>query len=185
ARSEGGLGVGLTIVKRLVEQHGGKVSVSSEGLGKGSEFTVMLPLADPPPALELPKQVPLSASKTGVRVLVVDDNADAGLMLTELLRLMGHEVRLAEDGRQALTAADDDMPDVVFLDIGLPDMSGYEVARAFRSRPGGCDALLVALTGYGQAEDVQKAMAAGFDHHLVKPADINRMMDILASVDRH
>tara|TARA_R100000306_G_scaffold59813_1_gene59200 strand:+ start:985 stop:2577 length:1593 start_codon:yes stop_codon:yes gene_type:complete len=181
ARSEGGLGVGLTIVKRIVEQHGGMVSVSSAGLGEGSEFRVVLPLGDAPPMPELPEQARLPNTGSGLRVLVVDDNADAGLMLAELLRLTGYTVDLAENGQQALSAADTFAPDVILLDIGLPDMSGYDVARAIRSSAGRTNPLLVALTGYGQAEDIRKAMAAGFDHHLVKPADINRLMEILAA----
>ncbi|GAA3975150.1 hybrid sensor histidine kinase/response regulator [Allohahella marinimesophila] len=184
ARSEGGLGVGLTIVKRLVEQHGGKVSVSSEGLGKGSEFMVSLPLADAPLAPELPDSAEATAPGTGLRVLVVDDNADAGLMLAELLGFMGYEVLLAENGQQALAAADSSAPNLIFLDIGLPDMSGYDVARTLRTRPASKDTILVALTGYGQADDIQQAMSAGFDHHLVKPADIGRMMEILASLQK-
>jgi two-component system CheB/CheR fusion protein len=171
-RAKGGLGLGLTLVRRLVELHHGSVEATSAGLGRGSQFVVRLPLmagAAPPAQTSgaplAPRQGP------GRRVLVVDDNADAVDSLAMVLRLRDHEVHTAYDGRGALSAAQSVLPDVVVLDIGLPDTDGYQVARALRSQRATSRATLIALTGYGQPEDVTRARAAGFDRHLVKPAD--------------
>jgi PAS domain S-box-containing protein len=191
ARSEGGLGIGLTLVKSLVELHGGTVTAHSGGPGRGSEFVVHLPL---PQRLEVRGQksggggdrAPSSPTPdlqdraAGRRVLVVDDNADAAESLAVLLRLEGHEVRTAHDGPAALEAARGFRPEVVVLDIGLPRMDGYEVARRLRAEAGLADALMVALTGYGQEEDRRRAEAAGFDAHLIKPADPAALQGILA-----
>jgi PAS domain S-box-containing protein len=178
-----GLGLGLTLVRRLTELHGGTVAVSSGGSDKGSEFTIRLPLlpegVEPPLGAE-----PLQASAAparGLRVLVVDDNKDAAESLAVVLQLDGHQTRTAGDGPQALAAAREFLPEAVFLDIGLPGkMDGYEVARRLRQEPGVERALLVAVTGYGTPEDVARARQARFDHHITKPADPLLVQRLLA-----
>jgi PAS domain S-box-containing protein len=167
-RSHGGLGIGLTIVRRLVELHGGRVEAHSEGPGMGSEFVVILPLL-PMQSTETVQPAAENFAKRGVRVLLVEDNPDAAESLTMLLELLGHRVRSAPDGVAALDAARANPPDVMLVDIGLPGIDGYEVARRVRQEPSIKDTVLVALTGYGRDEDKQNAMAAGFDYHLVKP----------------
>lgn len=169
-RSQGGLGVGLTLVKRLVELHGGTVEAVSAGLGRGSEFIVRLPLDDAAIVGTGERTVPESASAPR-RILLADDNIDAATSMAELLRLDGHLVDLANDGVQALEKAEATRPDVIFLDIGMPRLNGYETCERIRARPWGRDILLIALTGWGQHEDRRKSKAAGFDHHLVKPVD--------------
>lgn len=179
-RAQGGLGIGLTLVRRLVELHGGRVSAYSRGVGEGSTFTVSLPVvAMPPPGTE-PVDAPAAASvphaasagpvpgQRKPRVLVVDDNRDAAESLGEVLGYLGAEVRLAHDGREALEAAGLFSPDLILLDIGLPGMNGYDAARQLRAAPE-VHARLVALTGYGTQQDRQRALDAGFDDHLVKP----------------
>lgn len=170
-RSQGGLGVGLTLARRLTEMHGGRLEAASEGVGKGSEFTLRLPcvglIASNDAAPSAPEQPP----PPSCRVLVVDDNRDAAQSVASFFELSGHEVRTAADGGEALVAAELFAPDVVVLDIGLPVLDGYEVARRLRQMTGVKEALLLALTGYGQREDRQNAEAAGFNHHFVKPAD--------------
>ncbi len=178
-RSQGGLGIGLTLVRRLVESHGGTVSVRSEGAGRGSEFIVEFPLTDARTA-EPPK--PTTRISPGPRkILVVDDQVDSASILARLLRSRGHQARAVGDGASALEAIRADRPDVVLLDIGLPGMNGYEVARRIRAEGGEAPILLVALTGYGQEGDVRLAMEAGFDHHLVKPTDLDAIEALLAS----
>ncbi len=177
-----GLGIGLTLVKRLVEMHGGKVEAFSEGLGKGSEFVVHLPSVPAPAAGTEPKPAaaPLTAAKVQVRdVLIVDDTEDSAVSLASLVRLSGHKVRTAGDAVQALTEARKAPPDIVFSDIGLPVMDGYELARELRKLPGMESALLVAVTGYGREEDLRLAKQAGFNHHLVKPVDFDKLMSLL------
>jgi signal transduction histidine kinase/ActR/RegA family two-component response regulator len=168
-RSQGGLGVGLAVVRRLVEMHEGEVSVRSEGLGKGSTFQIRLP------------QVPRPRTRAAVaaavtveprRVLVVDDNADAADSLAMLLGVRGHETRVAYSAKDALTCAATFQPEVGILDIGLPELDGYELAKRLRAMPQMLELRLVALTGYGQVEDQQRALACGFDAHLVKPIDL-------------
>ncbi|MBC7852874.1 MAG: response regulator, partial [Pirellulaceae bacterium] len=179
-RSQGGLGIGLSLVQRLVEMHQGRAEAYSE-LGHGSEFVIRLPvvLAPPPPATAAAESV----SSTGkLRVLVVDDNKDAALTLGMLLRATGQDVRTAHDGLAALEAAVDFRPQVVLLDIGLPRMDGYEVAKKIRQQANFKDVTLVAMTGYGQESDRQLSREAGFDHHLVKPADFKQVQKILESV---
>ncbi|HXG13045.1 MAG TPA: response regulator [Gemmataceae bacterium] len=186
-RSQGGLGIGLTLVRRLVELHGGNVRAVSEGLGKGSEFIVRLP------ALPLPA-VPegagpstaecLSGNGSSCRVLLVEDNADAAESLAALLRLMGHEVDVVYDGASALKTATDFQPDAVLLDIGLPGMDGYETGRRLRKLPGLEKTLLIAVTGYGQPDDRQRSQEAGFDHHLIKPVDLGTLRQLLAAHGR-
>jgi signal transduction histidine kinase len=170
-RAQGGLGVGLTLARRLAEMHGGRLEAASEGVGKGSEFTLRLPcvgLIASGDATPAPAEQP---APPACRVLVVDDNRDAAQSVASFFELSGHEVRTAADGGEALVAAEFFAPEVVVLDIGLPVLDGYEVARRLRQTPIGKAALLLALTGYGQREDRQNAEAAGFDHHFVKPAD--------------
>jgi signal transduction histidine kinase len=178
-RSQGGLGIGLTLVRRLVELHRGEVSASSEGPGRGSEFTVRLPACAQPAAPAGSCLTPRTT--TARRILVVDDNVDAADSLGRLLQLLGHEISLAHDGPAALRAFAASVPEVVFLDIGLPGLDGYEVARRLRRTPVGAHTLLVALTGYGQHEDRALAQAAGFDHHMVKPVDPTLIENLLAA----
>jgi PAS domain S-box-containing protein len=166
-RSQGGLGIGLSVVKRLVEMHQGAVSAESEGIGRGSRFTIRLPRIPPP--LQDATGTAASLRAAARRILVVDDNADAADSLAMLLRLDGHEAHTAYGAAEALKAADRLKPEVIFLDIGLPQMDGYEVARRLRLNNGHEPLRLVALTGYGQQEDRTRAHSAGFDDHLVKP----------------
>jgi PAS domain S-box-containing protein len=179
-----GLGLGLTLVRRLVELHGGTVEATSEGLGRGSEFVLRLPFA---PASKRATPVDVSTERRslaaepgeGRRVLVVDDNADAREALRFLLEDEGHRVRTAGDGPDALREAEDFRPEVVLLDIGLPGMDGYEVARRLRTLPGTREALIVAVSGYGQPEDRERSRAAGFDDHLLKPVPAKRLLDLV------
>jgi signal transduction histidine kinase len=184
-RSQGGLGIGLTLVKHLVELHGGRVWAASEGLGKGAQVTIALPAhlgtqPMPQPAPAAPRGgagAPPGAS----RVLVVDDLAASAETLTTLLEMEGYQVRVARDGPAALDIAREFRPDVVLLDIGLPGMNGFEVAQGLRSQPESQDALLIALTGYGEAESRSRSAQAGFDFHMVKPADVNLLLTMLAN----
>jgi PAS domain S-box-containing protein len=171
-RAQGGLGIGLTLVRRLVEMHGGSVHASSEGPGKGAEFTVRLPALIGEPRTKT-SQVPESSGPAiQRRVLIVDDNRDAADALAMLLRQTGHETFVAYDGAAALAAAETHRPDIILLDIGLPGMSGHDVCRQVRQEPWGRDIRMIALTGWGQEEDRRKSADAGFDGHLVKPVDI-------------
>jgi signal transduction histidine kinase/CheY-like chemotaxis protein len=177
-RSEGGLGIGLAVVKKLIEMHGGQISARSEGLGKGSTFELRLPRAPAPVAADAQAA---SANASVRRVLVVDDNIDAADSLALLLGLEGHQTECAYTAAGALQRVSAFAPQVVLLDIGLPDMDGYEVARRLRALPTGAAMTLVALTGYGQAEDRERALASGFDTHLVKPVDLVALARILAT----
>ncbi len=177
-RSQGGLGIGLALVQRLTELHGGKVEASSV-LGQGSEFVVRLPSMPSDTLPPLVADILLPTSRL-LRVLVVDDNVDSAETLGMLLRATGHYVRTAHDGPTALNAALEYVPDVVFLDIGLPLMNGYEVAKRIRQHPDMKSVVLVALTGYGQDTDRLATLQAGFDHHLVKPARLEQLQQILA-----
>jgi PAS domain S-box-containing protein len=188
-RSQGGLGIGLCLVQRLVQLHGGSVQAHSV-LGQGSEFVVRLPVMPllltalpESPTAPASESVPPSEKKSnGCRVLVVDDNVDAAQSLAKLLEMTGHVVWLAYDGTSALQAAIDCRPEVVVLDIGLPGLDGYQVAESIRQQATLKNTVLVALTGYGQDTDRQRALEAGFDHHLVKPADFEEIEKILAGV---
>jgi CheY-like chemotaxis protein len=178
-RSQGGLGIGLTLVKRLVELHGGRIEVASQGLGQGSEFTVRLPLRAPAePSETACPEVPRAGERLVQRILVVDDNHDGAESLALLLRLWGHEVRLANDGPSALRMIEASLPDVVLCDIGLPGMDGYQLAKQLRQQGPNC-LRLFALTGYGQDEDRRRSRAAGFDGHLVKPIDPEELQQAL------
>jgi CheY-like chemotaxis protein/anti-sigma regulatory factor (Ser/Thr protein kinase) len=180
ARSRGGLGVGLTLVKQLVEMHGGSVRARSDGLSRGSEFEVRLPLLhEDAPALEQRKTNSDPARK---RLLLVEDNPDIGETLRDLLQLLGHRVELAGDGLRGVELALATRPDVALVDIGLPGIDGYEVARRLRESDAGKEILLVALTGYGRPEDRDRALASGFDAHMVKPVDPEELNELLASL---
>ena len=183
-RSEGGLGIGLTLVKRLVTMHGGYVAARSDGANRGSEFEIRLLTVDPPPsAPELPVAMGRDAPlKTRRRMLVIDDNRDSADTLAALLEAWQHEVRTCYDGPSAIAAAADFRPDVVLLDIGLPRMSGYEVAARLRKAEGGRSTILVAFTGYGQDDDRRRVREAGFDYHLVKPLEPAALDKILQSL---
>jgi signal transduction histidine kinase/ActR/RegA family two-component response regulator len=180
-RAQDGLGIGLTLVRNVVEMHGGSVSAQSEGRGKGSEFVVRLPLAaaqDQPVATPIRRAGP---TEQAARVLVVDDNADAAESMGMVLDMLGLPHRIAFDGESALALAGDFQPDVVLLDIGMPGMDGYEVARRLRAVPHHRDTVLIALTGWSQPQDRQRSREAGFDHHLSKPVDIGALQGLLES----
>jgi CheY-like chemotaxis protein/anti-sigma regulatory factor (Ser/Thr protein kinase) len=181
-RSQGGLGIGLALVHRLVELHRGRVEVHSS-LGRGSEFVVRLPVMRSPAPLP-PPPVTEATKPTGpsLRVLVVDDNVDAATTLAELLKAYRHDTRTAFDGLAAVEAAIAYQPDVVLLDIGLPKLDGYEVANRIRQQPTLKHIVLVAMTGYGLESDRERSKAAGFNHHLVKPAEFDKLQEILATV---
>jgi CheY-like chemotaxis protein len=177
-RSKGGLGLGLALVKGLVELHGGEVHAASGGPGCGAEFTVRLPVEPEPAALS---EMPTAPTGTGkrLRILVVEDNRDAADSLRLLLELYGYDVTVAYTGLDGVKAAEQERPDVVLCDIGLPKMNGYEVARRLRQNPSTAKARLVAVTGYGAEEDKQRSREVGFDAHLVKPVDPNALQGVL------
>jgi CheY-like chemotaxis protein len=185
-RSQGGLGLGLTIVRSLVGRHGGTVSVTSDGPGKGSEFVVRLPRASAGSVLEdAPVDGATSRSviarlNDSPKVLVVDDSVDGAEMLAAALSAKGYDTRVAHDAPVALRIAADFQPDVALLDIGLPVMDGYELAARLRQMPELNGMKLIALTGYGQESDRRKSREAGFDHHLVKPVDLLILESVLA-----
>jgi len=191
-RSRGGLGIGLTLVRSLVELHGGVVEALSEGLGQGSEFIVRLPLGAPPEPAQAPAEAPLEGVGAGVeigdeefgalKVLVVDDNMDTALALAELVETWGYQAAVAFDGPLALQLSRELQPDVVLLDIGLPGVDGYEVARRLRGEVGLDSALLIALTGYGREEDRHQAIMAGFDYHFTKPIILDELKAILREI---
>jgi len=185
-RSSGGLGLGLALVKSLTDLHGGTVTCESAGLGKGSRFAVCLPRLN-----NLPNQYdaqpidsPAREESGPLRILVVDDNADAASLLAMLLETSGHQVTVAHGSRRALDLAIDVKPQVCLLDIGLPEMDGNELAQRLRAQPETAHAVLIAATGYGQDSDRKRSAEAGFDHHLVKPLDISRLAQILASLSK-
>jgi signal transduction histidine kinase/CheY-like chemotaxis protein len=180
-RAEGGLGIGLALVKGLVELHGGRITASSDGLGKGSEFRVWLPspARRREAAVDANPQRSLRSSRAR-RILVVDDNIDAAQSLAFLLQAEGHEVCVAHDGEQAFISAGDFRPDIALLDIGLPKLDGYAVAEAIRHESWGKDILLLALTGWGQNDDKRRALEAGFDFHLTKPVDLDQVNTLIA-----
>jgi PAS domain S-box-containing protein len=180
ARSEGGLGIGLTLVQKLAEMHGGSVTAASGGPGEGSEFTVRLPAADSAAQKTTPKAGRPHVARQSSRVLVVDDNRDTVAGLAKLLGLLGHDVRIAYDGPTAIEVARSHRPEVVLLDIGLPGMDGYDVAKRLRTEPYCKDSLIIAVSGYGQEEDRRRSKQAGFDHHLSKPVDYESLMALLS-----
>jgi CheY-like chemotaxis protein len=177
-RAQGGLGIGLTLVRSLIDLHGGSVEARSAGPGTGSEFIVRLPIrASASAKAELPAQMSALPKR---RVLIVDDNVDAAATLGELLGVLGADVRVANGGASALKVAEEFRPQAVLLDIGMPDMDGYEVARRLRAMPHCEHSLLIALTGWGQDSDRRLSRAAGFDHHIVKPPDLPKLVQLIA-----
>jgi len=183
-RSQGGLGIGLTLVRSLAQLHEGSVSAHSAGPGRGSEFSVRLPIAKSEPN-SMQSQLIGGASQVlpSRRILVVDDNVDAATTLAMLLKFLGADVHIAHDGPAALTAIEKYLPDVVLLDIGMPGMDGFEVAKRIRQQPEFEHITLIALTGWGQDDDRRRTREAGFDHHLIKPADIAALQSLLISLE--
>jgi len=185
-RAQGGLGIGLSLVRRLVEMHGGSVTAASNGAGKGSTFEVRLPLAADGAAQADAGQREtgnaIAGQGAGIRVLVVDDNVDAALTLSMILEASGHATRVAHDGAAALQAASAFLPQIAFLDIGMPGMDGYQTASAMRRTPGLEDITLVALTGWGTENDRMRSSDAGFDHHLTKPAQLAAVQELLSNL---
>ena len=177
-RSQGGLGIGLTVAKNLVELHGGAIRAQSAGQGMGSEFSVKLPLHEDGAAPSERRSRPVLRAEPR-RILIVDDNADAAEMLARSLEGSGHRVKCTFTPRQAFAAFEELAPEVVLLDIGLPEMDGYEVARRLRGLPRGRDVLLIAITGYGQEEDRRKSLEAGFDFHLTKPVELEGLKELI------
>ena len=179
ARSEGGLGIGLTIVRKLTEMHGGHVLASSGGTDKGSEFVIFLPAATRPEMGALSSNDGRKDVSTGSRILVVDDNVDTAGGLARILKLLGNDVQIAFHGKAAIETARTFRPEFVLLDIGLPGMDGYEVAAILKKDNSCKNSVIVAVSGYGQEEDRRRAREAGFDHHLVKPVDIDTLTTLL------
>ena len=182
-RSQGGLGIGLTLVRRLVEMHGGSVEARSGGHGMGSEFVVRLPVVEAPPTQPVNPEANTGPAAAR-RILVVDDNVDSAQTLARLLKMFGHETFTANDGGEAVEAAEEHRPEVILLDIGLPVLNGYDVARTIRDRPWGGEVVIVALTGWGQEEDRRRSKEAWIDHHLVKPVDPSALEKILSEIRR-
>jgi PAS domain S-box-containing protein len=187
-RSQGGLGIGLSLVKRLVDMHGGSVEAKSDGLGMGSEFVVRLPAvieASQPQALvfeDKSEETKTEGTKSLFRILIVDDNRDGADSLSELLQMMGSDTRTAYDGQQGVDIAGEYRPDVILLDIGLPKLNGFEACRLIREQPKGKDAVIIAMTGWGQEEDRRRSREAGFDHHMVKPVDLQALMKMVSEL---
>jgi CheY-like chemotaxis protein len=182
-QSEGGLGIGLSLAKRLVEMHGGTIEASSEGSGKGSQFVVTLPLAV---GAAIPQDVAPTVSNDGrarKRILIADDNADVAEAFEVMLRMLGHEVEVAHDGFQALEIAERYKPEVIVLDIGMPQLNGYDAARRIRQLPWSENSVLIALTGWGDEKDRRKSEEAGFDVHLVKPVDPVTLSNLLDTIE--
>ncbi len=179
-RSQGGLGIGLAIVKSLVNLHGGSVTAHSDGLGKGSEFTVTLPRSTAVPTARPTHFSEVKAEQITKNILIVDDNTDAAATLGHVLEISGHTVAIEHNGKAALHRLVDFSPDICLLDIGLPDMDGTSLAQQLRLHPATAKSLLIAITGYGQDSDREKSLNAGFDHHLVKPVDLHQLLRILS-----
>jgi signal transduction histidine kinase len=181
-RSRGGLGIGLSLTRRLVEMHGGSVKAYSDGLGQGSRFHVSLPLsAAAAQDAQQPGPAPAAAATQELRVLLADDNADGAEALAALLEMMGHSVRVVGDGEAAVRACGEWDPQVLLLDIGMPKLNGYEACRRIRTLPGGTARTLIAVTGWGQPQDQRRSREAGFDRHLVKPIDLDALSSVLSS----
>jgi CheY-like chemotaxis protein len=185
-RAQGGLGIGLTLVKSLAELHDGSVQAFSPGLGRGSEFVVCLPALNASAASAEPRPPDLAPPAPGrpLRVLVVEDNTDTALAMGEVLEIWGHEVRLAYDGLSAIEVAQAYQPQVILLDIGLPGMDGLQVARALRLQPQFAETLLVATSGYGQAHDLQRSLDSGMNHHFTKPIQLPELEALLNAYAR-
>jgi two-component system CheB/CheR fusion protein len=184
-RTEGGLGVGLALVHRIVSLHGGTVKALSEGSGRGTELIVTLPLfSEETPMTGGADSQQVERQHKRRRLMVIDDNKDAAESMSMLFELWGHEVVCVYDGRAALAAAGRYRPDAVFLDIGLPGMDGYEIAERLREQPESAGTVLIAITGYGQDEDRRRSREAGIDHHLVKPVAPETLQKLLDSLER-
>lgn len=184
-RVQGGLGIGLNIVKHLVGMHGGSIAVRSDGLGKGSSFSVRLPLsAEPVKKTAVDAAARTEKTIAPQRILIVDDNVDAAAMMALLMGKMGHELRIANNGEEALAVGTELKPDVVLMDLGMPVMDGFAACRLMRKTPWGAKALIVALSGWGQDEDRAKSTEAGFDHHLVKPIGSAALVEVIAAAKR-
>jgi CheY-like chemotaxis protein len=181
-RSRDGLGIGLTLVKTLAEMHGGSVEARSAGLGRGSEFTIRLPIAPDSTSAAAPAPVEAPTPAVSRRVLIVDDSDDGAESLAMLLQFAGHQTWKAHDGVSCVRAAEQIRPDVVLLDIGLPRMNGYDACREIRKTAWGKNMVLIALTGWGQEEDRLQSRNAGFDVHMVKPVDHDALLTFLASL---
>jgi len=177
-RSQTGLGIGLTLVKQMTEMHGGSVAVWSAGTGQGTEFTITLPLAVAAQAERDPSRIG-SPPRASLKILVADDSQDGADSLAFLLKAAGHDVYTAYEGRTAIELAEQHRPDVVLLDIGMPEISGYDVARAIRREAWGRPMRLIALTGWGQAEHRRRSIEVGFDDHLVKPVELDLLESVL------
>jgi CheY-like chemotaxis protein len=188
-RAEGGLGIGLSLAKRLVEMHNGRIDLRAGPHGKGTEVEVRLPTTTPPVGVAVAASAARdpAAGQRRRRVLVADDNRDSAQTLAMVLDVMGHETRLANDGLQAVAIAAEFEPDIVLLDIGMPKLNGYEACRQIRAQPWARDVVMVAVTGWGHDEDRRRSKSAGFDLHLVKPLDpveVERMMRDLQPLQR-
>jgi CheY-like chemotaxis protein len=182
-RSAGGLGVGLSLVRGLVTLHGGQVEAHSEGLNRGSQFTVRLPIGSgEPDSSEIHAKGTSATGAAGLKLIVLDDCPDSAETFAELLQASGHHVQTAYTGRQAFMLAETFHPHALLMDVGLPDVNGYELAQRIRATPWGRDALLIAVTGWGQETDRQRALDAGFDHHLIKPIAAETVESLLQSV---
>jgi CheY-like chemotaxis protein/anti-sigma regulatory factor (Ser/Thr protein kinase) len=179
-RSRTGLGIGLTLVKRLVEMHGGTVEAHSPGPGRGSTFAIRIPVAAGPLSVDEPNGDGDLRPAEKRRILVADDNENAAKLLAMLLKALGNDVRVACDGEAALTLAAEFRPDIALLDLGMPRLDGYETARRIRHEPWGRNMVLAALTGWGQEEDKRRTKEAGFNHHFVKPVDAATLRELLA-----
>jgi CheY-like chemotaxis protein len=183
-RSQGGLGIGLSLARRVVDMHGGSIMAHSDGPGSGSEFVIRLPEVHEVNRKETDvlQERDYSASATLRKILVVDDNADVAESMTMLLQLLGSDVRTASDGYKAIEVAGEFLPEIVMLDIGLPGRDGLETAREIRRQPWGKNMVLIAVTGWGQDSDFRRSREAGFDHHVVKPMDPDVLMELLDSL---
>jgi CheY-like chemotaxis protein len=179
-RSKGGLGIGLALVKGLVEMHGGSVVAASPGPGRGSTFTVRLPAIDPrPEQQDAGRSAGQAAANSGRRVLVVDDNEDSAATMALMLKLLGHQVQTANDGLEAIATAEAFRPEVILMDMGMPRLNGYDATRQIREKPWGGAMIVVALTGWGQESDRARSKAAGCDAHLVKPVSLPVLKKLL------
>jgi len=181
-KSQGGLGIGLTLVKRLVALHGGGVEARSEGLGHGSTFVVRLPVVVDASTAHVSGDAEEMPATSTLRILIVDDNRDAADSLAMVLRSKGNDVRTGYDGKEGVDMAEAFRPDVILFDIGMPTLNGYEACRRIREQSWGHSIVLIAVTGWGQDEDRRRSSDAGFDHHLVKPVDVHSLLKVLAGV---